>query len=337
MKAAVFKKLGEPLVVERVPDPTPAAGEIVVRVNRCGICGSDLHMTEDPIFGLKSGAILGHEYAGEVVAVGKSVQRIRMGDRISVMPVQGCWRCAVCIAGEPAWCTQMSLEGGGYGEYSLANEGQCLVLPKSVGLEDGALVEPLAVGLHGVTLAGLQPGARVLVLGAGPVGLAAAFWARRLGAARVAVTASSNRRESLAYKMGATAFVDPEDHSTRAVDHALGGLPDVVFECVGKLGLLARCLEYVRPRGTIVVLGLCTQLDSLLPFALVSKEARIQPAVFYRLRDFEIAADALAENLDVVRAMITDRVWLDEMPAAFEALRQRSHQCKVLVNPSSNC
>jgi (R,R)-butanediol dehydrogenase/meso-butanediol dehydrogenase/diacetyl reductase len=229
----------------------------------------------------------------------------------------------------------MRIDGGGYGEYSPANEAQCLTLPLSVTLEDGALVEPLAVGLHGVTVAQLTPGARVLVIGAGPIGLATAFWARRLGAGRVAVTASSKRRESLAYKLGATVFIDPADSSPHAVNRALGAPPDVVFECVGKPGLLARSIEYARPRGTVVILGLCTAVDSLVPFAVIAKEVRLQPAAFYSMREFEIAADVLAANSDVPRAMVTDTVSLEELPTAFEALRQRNEQCKVMVRPGS--
>jgi (R,R)-butanediol dehydrogenase / meso-butanediol dehydrogenase / diacetyl reductase len=333
MKAAVFHKIGQPLAIESVPDPTPGAGQVVVRVSRCGICGSDLHMTEDPFFGLPPGVVLGHEYAGEVVALGEGVERIRMGDRVAVLPVQGCWRCAHCLAGEPAWCQQMRIEGGGYGEYSLAGEAQCLALPKSISLEEGALIEPLAVGLHGVSVAQMAPGARVLIIGAGPIGLAATFWAHRLGASRVAVTASSSRREALAIAMGANVFLDPENATLEGVRSALGGLPDVVFECVGKPGLLARSVELVRPRGTVVVLGLCTQPDTLIPFALVTREVRVQPAALYSMREFEIAADTLARHSSVPTAMITDTVSLDGMPAAFEALRQRTNQCKVMVSP----
>jgi len=334
MLAAVFTKLGHPLAIERVADPVPAAGQIVVKVSRCGICASDLHMTEDPLFGLQPGTVLGHEYAGEVVALGEGVQHVRKADPVAILPLKGCRQCVSCLAGEPAWCAQMRIEGGGYGEYALAHEAQCLPLPKSVTLEEGALVEPLAVGLHGVTVAQMRPGARVLIVGAGPIGLATAFWARRLGATRVAVTASSTRRQSLAYEMGATAFIDPTDESADAVSRALGGLPDIVFECVGKPGLLAWSVNHVRPRGTVVILGLCTTLDSLLPFALVAKEIRVQCAAFYSMRDFEVAADALAQDNSVPRAMITHTVGLEALPAAFEALRQRSDQCKVLVSPA---
>lgn len=333
MKAAVFKQLGQPLAVEQRPDPTPKSTEVVVEVGRCGICGSDLHMTEDAFFRVPAGTVLGHEYAGEVQAVGKEVERINVGDRVAVFPVRSCGRCVSCLEGHPVWCAHMQLEGGGYAQYSLADERQCIRLPNTFSVEDGALIEPLAVGLHGVQIGEMRPGARVLVIGAGPIGLATAFWARRLGAQRVVVTAGSRRRESLALEMGATRFLRSEDASVTTVSDACGGLPDIVYECVGKPGLIAKSLEYVRPRGNVVVLGLCTAIDSFVPFAAIAKEARIQPSAFYRPRDFEIAADLLDAGVIAPRSMITDRVSLDDMPAAFEALRNRTHQCKVMVEP----
>jgi (R,R)-butanediol dehydrogenase/meso-butanediol dehydrogenase/diacetyl reductase len=172
------------------------------------------------------------------------------------------------------------------------------------------------------------------VVGAGPIGLAAAFWSRRLGAGRVAVTASSNRRAELALIMGAHVFVDPADASPTAVAAALGGPPDVVYECVGKPGLIQRCIDHCRPRGTVVVLGLCAQPDTIMPFPLVAKEIKVQASAFYEVRDFEIAADVLDHDGDAPRAMVTDRIGLDALPEVFEALRKRSTQCKVLVDPS---
>ena len=136
MKAAVFHQLGRPLTIETVPDPTPGAGEVVVKVGRCGICGSDLHMTEDPLFGVAPGSILGHEFAGEVAAIGKGVERVRVGDIVSVTPVKSCGHCASCLAGEPAWCLEMALEGGGYGQFAVTRERQCVALPRSASLED---------------------------------------------------------------------------------------------------------------------------------------------------------------------------------------------------------
>jgi (R,R)-butanediol dehydrogenase/meso-butanediol dehydrogenase/diacetyl reductase len=133
--------------------------------------------------------------------------------------------------------------------------------------------------------------------------------------------------------MGATTFLSSAETSIETVSHACEGLPDIVFECVGKPGLIATALDYVRPRGSVVVLGLCTVQDSFVPFAAIAKEARIQASAFYKLRDFEIAADVLDAGSVEPRSMITDRVSLAELPQAFEALRHRTHQCKVLVNP----
>jgi (R,R)-butanediol dehydrogenase / meso-butanediol dehydrogenase / diacetyl reductase len=333
MRAAVFHKLKTPLTIETVPDPTPGAGQVVVEVCRCGICGSDLHLTEDPIFGVPSGVVLGHEYAGRIAAIGKGVDRVKVGDHVAMIPLHSCGKCVSCLAGEPAWCPEQRVDGGGYGEYSLADQHQCMLLPSTVSLADGALVEPMAVSLHGVRLAGLQAGSRVLVIGAGPIGLAAAYWARKLGAGRIAVTAGSTRRASLALAMGADIFVDPADNSPAAVARALGGAPDVVYECVGVPGMIEKGIDCVRPRGTVVVLGLCTHRDSIMPFTLVTKEVRLQPSAFYDRRDFEMSTDALARDSDTPRAMVTDTVHLEDMPPIFEALRQRTTQCKVLVDP----
>ena len=333
MQAAVFKAIGQPLQIEQIADPAPLGRDVVISVGRCGICGSDLHVTEDASFHLPSGTVLGHEYAGEIVATGSAVEQLRAGDRVAVVPMRSCGRCAECLSGQPAWCATKRLEGGGYAQYSLADERQCVRLPNTLSMADGAIVEPLAVALHGVKLSGLVVGAKVLVIGAGPIGIASVFWARRLGAGRVAITAASRRREALAMEVGATCFVDPRDNGPEAVARALGGPPDIVFEAVGKPGLIARSIAQVRPRGTVVVLGLCANADTFVPFAAVAKEARIQPSAFWEVRDFEIAVDTLEAGAVAPRHMVTDTVPLGDMPAAFEALRHRTTQCKVLVHP----
>lgn len=333
MKAAVFRALGQPLCIEEVREPRPEPGEVVIRVGRCGICGSDLHMTHEPAFGIPPGMILGHEFAGEVVDVGPSGARLKIGDQVAVAPIRGCGRCASCVNGEPAWCSQMSLQGGGYAEYAVATDRQCLKLPGTTSVEDGALVEPLAVALHGVTLARLTPGARVLVMGAGPIGLGVAYWARRHGAAKVAVSDLTALKSQLTYAVGATGFIESHSDGVDAVVTALGGPPDVVFECVGRPGALAQALEHVRPRGTIILLGLCTSLDSFVPFRAVSKEVRFIGSAFFNMREYEAALDVLDGGASAAKAMITDTVALSAMPAMFESLRRQSPQCKVMVRP----
>lgn len=150
MQAAVFKALGQPLSVEQVPDPVPGPEDVLIKVGRCGICGTDLHITEDPIFGAPSGMVLGHEFAGEIVEVGSKVDRVRRGDHVAILPVRSCGHCPACLSGQPARCREMKITGGGYGQYTLVGQRQCVKLPSTVSLADGALVEPLAVGLHGV-------------------------------------------------------------------------------------------------------------------------------------------------------------------------------------------
>jgi len=333
MKAAVFHELHKPLIVENVGDPHPAGAELLVRVGRCGICGSDLHMTEEPAFGIQPGVVLGHEFAGEIVELGRDAAGFRVGDLVAVAPLRGCGHCASCLAGEPAWCSAMMLQGGGYAELALATDRQCRKLPSTTSLEDGALVEPLAVALHGVALSGLTAGARVLVMGAGPIGLGVAFWARRRGAAKVVVLDLTILQFELAHTMGATSFITADTDSIAKVNTALGGAPDIIFECVGRPGIIAQALEYLRPRGTIVMLGLCTAEDSFIPFRAVSKEARLITSAFFTMGEYQAALDALDGGKAPPHAMITETVALSAMPAAFEALRKRTSQCKVMVKP----
>ncbi len=333
MKAAVFKALGQPLVVETLPDPTPRPDQVVVKVAGCGVCGSDLKLTESPVLGLKPDFVLGHEYAGEVVEVGNGVKRIHLGDHVAVFPVWGCGHCPACLSGSPAWCSRMRVDGGGYGQYSLTTERQCIKLPPNLPLEYAALVEPLAVGLHGIELAKPSAGSSALVIGCGPIGLTTAFWALRFGAGRVAMTARSNRRADLANNLGAI-FVEPGDNLLARVQGALGGQPEIVYECVGVPGILAMAIEQVKPEGLIIIQGACTEPDSIVPFGIVAKEARIQGAVFYRIQDFEHSANVMEDNVDLLRTMVTDEIKLDDLPQVFEQLRHRTHQCKVIVRPN---
>ncbi|HTU13133.1 MAG TPA: alcohol dehydrogenase catalytic domain-containing protein [Allosphingosinicella sp.] len=333
MKAAVFQGLHRPLVSETMPDPVPEEGEVVIRVGRCGICGSDLHMTEDAAYGIAPGAILGHEFAGEVVALGRGTEGLATGDLVSVVPLRSCGRCETCLAGEPAWCANFGLQGGGYAEYALTRPNQCVKLPRSASLADGAIVEPLAVALHGVNLSGLSAGDRVLVLGAGPIGLAVAFWARRLGAGRVVVQDVADFQRDRALAMGASDFVVDRDHPVAASDRALGGKADIVFECVGIPGLIAQAVEQVRVKGTILLLGLCTRPDTFNSFAMLSKEIRLVTSAFFKRQEYEAALDALDAGAVEPRLLVTDTVPLDDVPIVFEGLKQRTHQCKVLIAP----
>ncbi|MCI5074159.1 alcohol dehydrogenase catalytic domain-containing protein [Oricola sp.] len=333
MKAVLFDTVGRPLRVDTIGDPQPDDDEVLLKVAACGICGSDLHMTEDPkTFGIGQGVVLGHEFAGEIVAVGRDVSDFREGDRVAVAPMRGCGACDRCRAGDPAWCSEMQLIGGGYAELTTVAARQCRKLPDSLSLVEGALAEPTSIGLHSVMRSGLRPGEKVLVLGAGPIGLLVALWARRMGASDVIVADIKDHQKERAKAVGATGFALSGPGLADEFAAMAGGPPDIVFECVGKKGLINFACELVRVHGKVVGVGLCVGGDEWDPFAVLSKEITIVMAAFFNMAEFEMAIDALA-TLETYRpqALITDRIGLGKVPDTFEALRDRTTQCKVLI------
>ena len=206
-------------------------------------------------------------------------------------------------------------------------------LPVDVSLADGAIIEPLAVALHGVNLSGMKAGDKVLILGAGPIGLAVAFWARRMGAAKVAVQDIADFQRERALGMGADVFVvDPVD-PVGSAEAGLGGKADIVFECVGISGLIDQAVQQVRNRGTILLLGLCTRPDTFNSFAMLQKEVRLVTSAFFTRGEYEAALDALAKGAIEPRLLVTDTISLEATPDVFETLKRRTGQCQVLISP----
>ncbi|HVN40161.1 MAG TPA: alcohol dehydrogenase catalytic domain-containing protein [Myxococcota bacterium] len=339
MKAAVLREAGKILQIEEVADPTPGPGELILRVESCGICGSDLHVSNIP-GALAPGTVMGHEFAGVVAEVGReAAQRFRVGERVCALPCIGCGRCGPCLAGDPTRCPTQQSTGlgqnpGAYAQYVRVGQHEVLRLPESVDHRQGAMVEPLAVALHAVEKAELLPGARVLVIGAGPIGLCTALWARFFGARSVVVSEKAAGRRALAARFGATDAIDPgaEDVAASFAKSA-GGPPDVVFECVGVRGLLQESMNLARDRGRVVVVGVCVTPDTIVPAVAILKELDLRFVVAYLRRDFELTLALLEQGRISSEAMVTDVVDLARFPAAFEALKQPSTQCKVILEP----
>lgn len=342
MQAAVFTEVGKPLTIERVPDPAPESGELLVKVGASGICGTDLHLSQLDA-GLPAGAIMGHEFAGEIVAVGTQARGDwRVGERIAVVPYLACGTCSACLdGGDVLFCPSVKYTGfgevsGGYAEYARVGSAEAVRLPDGVPDRIGATVEPLCVGLQAVERADLSSGARVLVSGAGPIGLAVARWARFLGAREVIVSEPIESRRALAADFGATGAIDPSrGEVAHAFEQAAGGPPDVIFECVGAPGLIQQSIDLARPKGQIVVVGVCMGADEMSPGSAIQKALTLHFSIAYRVRHFQLAVDMLAAERVHSSAMITETVAFEQFPDAFEALKRPTTQCKVILEPAT--
>ena len=336
MKAAVFREPGKPLVIEDVPDPRAAPGRLVLRVGGCGICGSDLHMSELDVV---RGMVMGHEFAGEVAEVGRDAGDWKVGERVCALPLIGCGSCMHCLTGAPQFCAKLEGIGlgahtGGYAEYVVADARETFRLPENVATHEGALVEPLAVGLHTVHMAEIRPGDDVLILGAGPVGLATALWARHAGAREIVVSDFVAHRRALVERLGATATIDPAAGEVMpAFERIAGRAPDAIIECIGVPGLIQNVFEMAPVHCRVVIAGVCMKPDTIVPVTAMMRELRVQFVAYYRRSDFAYTLDMLRAERIRPGPMITNVIGLAELPAAFEALRRPSTQCKVIVRP----
>jgi L-iditol 2-dehydrogenase len=334
MRAAIYPGAGRPVSIETIDDAVPGPGDLLIKVERCGICGTDLSMTKGGMWDFGMNAQFGHEYAGEIVAIGHSVSGWSVGERIAVMPSVACGNCPPCLShGNTVLCQNMPDSAmRGFAELARVPASVAIRLPSVLSLADGALIEPLAISLYGVKLARIQPGDRVLVLGAGTVALYAIYWARRLGAGRIVAMSRSGRRRDAVLDMGADAFMIYGDDEIGEVAEALGGTPDFVLECVGAEGMLGKAIMHVAPFGKIVSLGFCTAPDPIIPALASYKCAAMQFAVGYSMNEFLYIADEMDKGHCDPKMIISNNIPLGDLPAMFDKLRGANEETKVHVH-----
>lgn len=333
MKAAIYPGKGQPVTIETLPDPEPGADEVIIKVARCGICGTDTSFTKGGMFDFGNNVQFGHEYAGEIVALGSNVSSFKAGERISVLPSVACGTCHSCRThGNNVLC-QSSLGGAmhGFAEYARVPVSVATRLPSVLSMADGALIEPLAISLYGTQLARIQPGERVLVLGGGTVALYAIYWARRLGAGKIVAMSRSARRRELCIEMGADAFVPFGDNEIGEVIEALGGSPEVVLEGVGAEGMMMKAVMHAGQFARIVSLGFCTSPDPIIPGIASYKCVNMQFAVGYSMKEFTYIADQLDKGHCDPKAIITNEIPLMDLPAMMDTLRGANQETKVHV------
>ncbi len=334
MRAGAFKQQNVVNIIDAaVPEAGP--GEVVLKVHNCGICGSDLHAVQ---FGtLRPGSILGHEFCGEIHEVGSGVRGFEVGQRVASLPWITCGECEPCSRGEGYHCRRNRVLGlgqlpGAYAEFVMCGERSLLKLPDNVSSREGALVEPLAVGLHGVNRARIQSGKGCVVMGAGPIGLAALTWCKAKGANPIIVSELVAGRADLALKLGATEIVNPtQQKPADRMRELTGKAPELVIECIGVKGTLGAAIDIAGTHGRVVVVGACMEPDSIVPMKCLIKEVSIEFAVGYTKAEFEETIDALANGKVNAKPLITDVIGLDEVPAMFDALRAPGNRAKVLL------
>ena len=326
MKAAMTTEQHGFAIVE-IPDPTPGPDELVIRVAACGVCGSDVKA--QPF--MPAGMVMGHELGGEVVAVGRNVGDWRVGTNVAVLPVVSCGRCEYCAAGAVSHCAQtrylgMGPDGGGFAEFAAIPARHAFALPDNMTQVYAALVEPFAVGLHGVHSGEVSRGEDVLVVGAGGVGLTTIAWARAMGANRVtAVDPDPQRRES-ARAIGAT---DAVPSAVEAEPNAY----DAALECVGRPELLQACQAAVRPQGRIVISGACAEPMPIEPITALLKELTIRFSVCYTPDEFREVVGGFSSGAVDPTSMVGPSLGLNRIAEAFDLVRTAGVYGRVLVTP----
>ena len=327
---------------EQRPDPAPDAHEVVVQVERVGICGSDIHYYRDGRVGAFAPTrpfVIGHEFAGEVVAVGRAVRDLAVGDRVAVDPSQPCLRCSWCRRGRSNLCPEMRYYGsaatdpptdGALCDLKAVPAANCYRLGAALSYAEGALLEPLAVACHAVLRAGSIAGKVVAVSGAGTVGQLVATVARALGAARVVV---SDPRAAARAAAGARAdaVLDPGDPEAAAREPAGGGAPEVTFEAAGAEASFLWALQHTAPGGTVVQIGTLQQ-----PFAaplnmIMARELRVVGS-FRFAGGFRVGAALLAARRIEIESLITGVLPIAETPAVLRRANSDAAAIKLHVS-----
>lgn len=340
MQAMVLR--GTTLSIEEMERPSPAPGQVLVRVRACGVCGSDLHFAryreqnealarqargQPPVApGAGRPIVMGHEFVAEVVEPGPGAGNWTPGTRVTGTP----WiedgrdeRGRVTIGLSPRY-------PGGYGEYLVMTSELMLPVPDSVPDELAALVEPCAVGLHAVREARVAPDERVLVMGAGPIGLSVLLWLKATGVRHVTVTDFAAPRREMAAKLGADLVLDPAAENVGGRLREDPGAPQVVFECVGVGGTLQQAMDVAQVRSRVIVVGVCMTADEIRPMVGIHKHLTLQFCSAYTPDEVADSLAGIAARTIDPSPMVTRTVGLAELPAAFEALGD-PHDCKVVL------
>jgi L-idonate 5-dehydrogenase len=337
---AIVIHAAKDLRLDQVTVGQPEAGQVRVRIERGGICGSDLHYYQHGGIGtivLKQPMTLGHEVAGRVETVGAAVSTVKIGDLVAVSPSRPCGTCRFCQQGRQMHCLNMRFYGsampfphiqGAFQEAIIVDASQCHVMPADLAAADAALCEPFAVCLHAVRRAGHMFGQRVLITGAGPIGILCVVAARLAGAAEIIITDVSDTPLRHARTFGATTTINTLSHPDGLKAYAPDkGQCDVLLECSGNERALIGAFEAVRPQGVIVQVGLGGSFT--LPInTIVAKEFELR-GTFRFHEEFAQAAQLIGTRRVDLSGLITATLPYAHAVEAFDLAGDKSRSMKV--------
>jgi L-iditol 2-dehydrogenase len=338
MRAAVFSAPGKFEVVER-ETPRALEGTVTVRVEACGLCGTDVHIYRGEFPTAAFPLIAGHEFAGIIEAIGSGVSHLRAGDHVAVDPNISCGSCRPCRRGLVHLCRQLTAVGvnldGGFATYCQVPARQAYRVPRDMPFETAAMAEPVSCCVHGIERARVRPGDFVVVIGAGMIGLVMTQLARLRGAAMVLVSEPSPPKREAAQRLGATRVVDPGAEDLRAaVAEATGSDgADCAIDCVGGAETAQQATELVGEGGTVLLFGVAppSARATIAPYDIYRREITITGS-FTNPFTFDAAVALLATGRVQVQELISHRVALPDLPGAIEMVEARQAM-KVVVQP----
>ncbi|QMV42728.1 NAD(P)-dependent alcohol dehydrogenase [Cohnella cholangitidis] len=343
MKAAVLTKLGT-IEMKELDIPSYGPDEALVRIKAVGLCGSDVHYYEHGKIGpyvVDYPIILGHEAAGEVVAIGNEVRNVEVGHRVTIEPGVTCGRCAHCKSGHYNLCPDVVFLAtppydGAFCEYIAIRADMLYPIPDTMSYEKAALIEPFSVGLHAVRRGNLLPGETVVIMGMGPIGILALMAARSAGARRIIGVDMESFRLERALQMGATDVVNlrEEDVQSAIMRITEGHKADLAIETAGNGRAAQSALQAVRRGGRVVLVGLPQENETPLSIPyIVDNEIDIRGVFRYHNTYPTGVAIMSGDHIDL-EPVITDYMSLEETSRAFEkAINEKNSTLKIVIRP----
>lgn len=324
-----------------VPMPTPKSGQVIVKLEYVGICGSDSHYLETGRIGdfiVEGDFILGHECSGTIVEIGENVKSLKVGDRVALEPGITCGQCEFCKTGRYNLCPDVEFLAtppyhGSLVNYLAFPENMCFKLPESMSTLEGALVEPLAVGMHAAAQGDVKLGNSVVILGGGTIGLMTLLAAKAYGATTAYVVDVLENRLALAEKLGAVAVNAKNENAVdRILKETNGAGVDIVFETAGAVPTIKQAPYLAKRGGTIVLVGLCPQDEVEFNFAKVmAKELQIKSVFRYR-NIYPAAVNAIADGKIAVKDMVTKVYDFQDTAEAFQYVAENKKDViKVVI------